>query len=200
MFVTFEGIDGCGKTTLATLLSERLAELGERVLLTREPGGSVLGKRLRDILIKNELPLCDEAEIFLFLADRAQHIHEVILPALKDGVRVVCDRFSDSTLAYQGYGRAAEPDRLRNLLNFIKLKPDATFLLDLPPEVARKRIFARGGNDERFDRRSPAYFAAVRSGFLRIAREEPERVTVLDALLPPNELLSRVASALKLES
>lgn len=179
-FITFEGIEGAGKTTLALWLQERLKAYRQRVLFTYEPGGSDLGKLLRPHLLN--APLEPITELFLFLADRHQHVARVILPALESGTWVLCDRFIDSTVVYQGYGRGLEVRWLRilNQLATEGLTPDLTVLIDLPVEVALRRATTH----TRFEAEQMAFHEAVRAGYLQESQREPERFLVLDGTLP----------------
>jgi dTMP kinase len=174
--ITFEGIEGAGKTTLALHLAEWLHAQGIPVRLTREPGGSTLGTHLRPILLHE--PLDAWAELFLFLADRRQHTLQVILPALKQGVWVLCDRYADSTLVYQGYGRGLDIALIRrlNALATNNLTPDLTVLIDLPVEDA----LARANAPNRFEAETQAFHERIREGYLAVARAEPHRYCVLD--------------------
>lgn len=193
LFVTFEGIEGSGKTTAMNLLGKKLEEEGMAPLMTREPGGSSLGQPLRSMLLDPSLQNIDQkAELFLFLADRCQHIAEVIVPALESGLPVLCDRFIDSTLAYQGYGRGMDVEEIRTLNAFAQgnLMPDLTFLFDLPVwdgiERASKRNQNSGdlGKEARFDEESLEFHERVRNGYLDIARGDSGRIVVIDASRP----------------
>jgi len=175
-FVTFEGVEGAGKTTLAQHLADWLWAQGVPVRLTREPGGSALGAQLRPILL-NE-PLDAWTELFLFLADRRQHTLQVILPALAQGTWVLCDRYADSTLVYQGYGRGLDIALIRRL-NAIATS-DLTVLIDLPVEDA----LARANAPNRFETETQAFHTRIREGYLELARAEPHRYLVLDGRLP----------------
>ena len=143
MFITLEGIEGSGKTTLIENLADVFRTLNHEVLVTREPGGCALGRELRQMLLNPETEICPEAELFLFLADRAQHVAEVIRPALKRGEVVLCDRYADSTVVYQGYGRGLDIEKLRSLNDVAigGLWPDRTFVLDMDPADALKRAW-----------------------------------------------------------
>ncbi len=213
MFLTLEGVEGSGKSTLARLLAERAATEGIPLLRTREPGGCGLGLRIRPLLLDastGPAALCDRAELFLFLADRAQHVAEIIRPALAEGIWVLCDRYADSTIAYQGYGRglnagdAGDMDWLERLNDFATggLWPDVTLLLDLPPEEGLKRALARNraeGLEEaegRFEAETLAFHARIREGFLARAAAQPGRFHVLNALLPPEELAAEAWAVL----
>ncbi len=188
-FITFEGIEGCGKTTQIRMAAEFLRKEGIAVVVTEEPGGTPLGLELRRVLLnRSTFDLGGEAELFLFLADRAQHVREVILPALRENKWVLCDRYSDATLAYQGFGRGLALDFVRRLTDFSSgsLKPDLTFLIDLPVEIglgrALERVARNSGEpaEDRFEREALTFHEKVREGYLSLAREEPERFQVLD--------------------
>lgn len=201
-FITFEGGDGSGKTTQLKLLESYLAARGKVCRSTREPGGTSLGRMLRKVLLEvGKKEISSPTELFLYLADRAQHVQEVIGPALESGMLVLCDRFSDSTLAYQGYGRGIDLDLLRRLNRLASrgIAPDLTFLLDCPVGVGLARIReqrkaagpidrpvqyeGRMGQD-RFEREEMEFHERVRAGFLELARREPGRFCVLDASGP----------------
>lgn len=189
LFISFEGPECAGKTTQIAFLSEFLKRRGRSVLTTREPGGTEIGEQIRKIVKHLTGPdaVVDEAEILLFAAGRAQHVKTVIKPALEQGVIVISDRFMDSTTAYQGYARGLDLDFVRNLNNFatLGLKPDITFVLDLPPEEIEVRASKRQETlfvEDRIESEKIDFHRKVRTGFLQIARSEPERVKVLDAL------------------
>ncbi len=199
MFITLEGIEGAGKGSVIADLALALRESGQDVLLTREPGGCPLGEALRaQLLDMRNAGIAAEAELFLYLADRAQHVREVITPALQAGRLVLCDRYSDSTLAYQGYGRGRDPDFLRSLDHFASggLKPDLTLLLDLPAEMGLARARARNElenkveSEGRFEAEALVFHRRVREGFLALARREPERFAIIDAGRPLTEVLA----------
>lgn len=184
-FITFEGGEGVGKSTHIRALAEFLGTRGIDVLLTREPGGTLLGESVRALLQHDaggEPPL-PRAEVLLFCASRAQLCEQVIRPALEDGVWVLCDRFEDSTLAYQGAGRGWRIDELRRISRFASggLMPDLTVLLDLPAEVGSRRVRERAGVQDRIEREDLDFHQRLRDGFLRLASEEPERMRVVDA-------------------
>lgn len=190
MFITLEGIEGCGKTTQAGLLSDFLRERGKDVVLTREPGGSRLGHDLRRILLSVEnQDLSQEAELFLYLADRAQHTHSLIIPALRSGKVVISDRFIDSTIAYQGYGRGIDTGLL-DQLNRLAVKgvlPDLTILFDLPAETGIKRARERNSQENltitegRFEAESLEFHKKIRQGYLTWAAMNRERFFIVDA-------------------
>ena len=188
-FVTFEGSEGSGKTTQIKLAADWLKERGITVLATAEPGGTPLGRKIREILLnRGSCAIGAEAELLLFAAARAQHVRETILPALQEGRWVLCDRFSDATSAYQGFGRGLDAGFIRTLNAFSAqaLKPDLTFLFDLPVEVglARAEKRAAGGRPEaaedRFEREERTFHGRVREGYLNLAAEEPERFRIIN--------------------
>lgn len=185
-FLTFEGGEGGGKTTQASLLAEALRERGHTVLVTHEPGGTAVGKVLRRLVLEPDgLRLAAEAEVLLLLADRAQHIHEVILPGLCTNTVVISDRFVDSTLAYQGYGRGIPLDLLSRLNSFVcrACMPALTFLLDVSVTVGLQRAsqYRETAQADIFEAQTPDFHHRVRAGFLAVAREHPQRVCVIDA-------------------
>ncbi|HOK06976.1 MAG TPA: dTMP kinase [Syntrophales bacterium] len=190
LFITFEGIEGCGKTTQVDLAAERLRRRSLPVLVTREPGGTDLGTAVRALLLnRGERPPDAVAELFLFAAARAQHCREVIGPALAAGTIVLCDRFADATVAYQAYGRGLPLETVRfvNDLSTGPLRPDRTFLFDLEPKAglsrALTRIAHRGGGpaEDRFEGEDLAFHEAVRRGYLEEARRDPGRFRVIPA-------------------
>lgn len=190
LFITLEGGDGAGKSTQAALLGEWLEAQGHTVTRTREPGGTETGRLIRNILLHTDEPIDPKAEALLYAADRAQHIAELVRPALQRGEVVVQDRYIDSSLAYQGAGRVLEAGDVRHLSEWAtdELWPDLTVLLDLSPEEAVKRRAGRGEADDRLEREAIEFHRAVREGFLRLAAEHPERYLVLDATTNPDTL------------
>jgi len=187
-FITLEGTEGSGKSTLANALGARLEELKIPVLITREPGEGSVGKLLRDLLLNSE-KLDAWTEAFLFLADRTQHCREIIHPALEKGICVICDRFTDSTIAYQGYGRGLPILELKRLNEFSTnfLIPDVTLLLDIEPEIGLTRI----DKANRLDSEPLEFHHRIREGFLKEAQNEPKRWRVLDGKLPKEQLLEK---------
>lgn len=180
LFITFEGADGCGKTTQLKLLAEYLQKNGVDVLVTREPGAKGLGEKLRDILLNYDGVVSDRCEAFLFLADRAQHIDTIVTPAVDAGKIVLCDRHIDSTVAYQGYGRGQDIEQI-NKLNMIATsgkKPDLTIVFDIDAETSLARV---GSTKDRMESSGIEFFNRVRDGYLKIAALEPNRIKVLDA-------------------
>ena len=198
VFITFEGIEGCGKSTQARRLVERLRESGVKCLLTLEPGGTALGRKIRELLLDAQNQgLPPLAELFLYEADRALHVEGVIRPALKDGKWVVCDRFFDATTVYQGYARGLDMDMIRSLNDQASwgLKPDVTVLLDCPVEVGLNRAIQRIQNEQqegqdRFERETLAFHRKVKTGYMGLAETEAERFVVVDGTLGEDELES----------
>jgi dTMP kinase len=203
-FITLEGGEGCGKSTQAKRLKAALERCGIEVLLTREPGGTPLAEKIRSLLKdENADPPCDRSELLLFLAARAQLVKNVIRPALDAGRWVVSDRFSDSTLAYQGYGRELPLDFLVAANNFAcdALKSDLTLLLDVPPEIAlgrmRSREAATGTSADRIELAGAEFHARLRQGFLDLAEKEKDRFSVIDASGNEDEVWSEIWKSMK---
>jgi dTMP kinase len=181
VFLTFEGVEGSGKSTHIALLASYLQEKGYPVCLTREPGGTKIGERLRHLILDLQHSEMDpKTELFLYLASRAQHLAEVIRPALMEGKIVLCDRFTDATLAYQGYGRALKPAAIRPIANYAAqgVRPDLTFLLDVAVQEGLRRLHGRG-LPNRLDAEAAHFHEAVRQGYLALARREPKRFRVI---------------------
>ncbi len=188
VFVTFEGPEGSGKTTQIALLERALHATGRRVVATREPGGTPIGEQIRAVLHAHEnVALVPAAEILLYAADRAQHVREVVVPALQRGDIVLSDRYAESTLAYQGYGRGLDMEALRHITAFATggLRPDLVIYLDLDVELGlqrKRRAQALGrGEWNRMDEQATAFHQRVRTGYLTMAAEDPERWLVIDA-------------------
>lgn len=183
LFITLEGPEGAGKSTNREYLAARLREQGIDVLLTREPGGTPLAERVRELLLApSEEPMASDTELLLVFAARAQHLAQVIVPALQRGAVVLCDRFTDATYAYQGGGRGLDVERIALLEDFVQgtLRPDLTLVFDLPVEVGLSRAAARGRLD-RFEQEGRDFFEAVRDTYLQRANAEPARYRILDA-------------------
>lgn len=180
-FITLEGIEGSGKTTQAELLRDLLLARGHKVVITREPGGSPIGEKIRDILLDvSHKEMAALTELLLYEASRCQHVHEIIRPALEDGVVVICDRFYDASTAYQGYGRGIDIETVKNL-NLVATegqKADLTIVLDLPVAEGLRRL---GQNLDRIEAETVGFHEKVRQGYLELARSEPDRVRVIDA-------------------
>ena len=198
-FITLEGIEGCGKSTLARELTTRLAAQGIAVRPTREPGGTPLAERLRDIVLeRGSETLTPGAETLLMFAARAVHVQNLIRPALARGEWVLCDRFTDATRAYQGGGRGIEPGIIDALAQLAHrdLVPDLTLLLDLPAEQGLARAQARGGAGDRFEDERLAFFKRVRASYLALAAAEPQRFRILDATAAIDSVTAQAMMAL----
>jgi dTMP kinase len=196
-FITLEGIDGAGKSTHIGWLTAALARHGIAHRVTREPGGTPLGERLRALLLDPAQPVDPETEALLMFAARNEHLARVIRPALAAGEWVLCDRFTDATFAYQGGGRGVSPARLEALEAWVQggLQPDATFYFDLPADVARRRL-ERARTPDRFELEQEAFFERVRQGYLQRARQFPGRIRVIDASLPIADVQKRLEGGL----
>jgi dTMP kinase len=197
LFVSFEGSEGCGKSTQIGLLAERLKAAGRRVLLTREPGGTEIGEQLRQLLqfSKAGHAMAPETELLLFTASRAQLVREVIGPALEEGGIVLADRFLDSTTVYQGVARRLDSTEVAAINRFAVggTLPDLTFVLDLDPQIARERMRHRQASaPDRMESQPPAFYEAVRAGYQALAKAHPNRVHLLDAAGSVEDLAERI--------
>ena len=205
MFITVEGIEGAGKSTFVGLLEAELRKRGVPLVKTREPGGCALGRQIRPLLLDAAQKVDARAELFLFLADRAQHVADTIRPALARGEWVICDRYADSTIAYQGYGRGMDVELLQSLNDCATggLWPDITFLLDLPAEMGLSRALARNGregltqSEGRFEAEALSFHQRIREGFLARAARWPERFRVLDASQSPEDVAAQAEKHLQ---
>ena len=180
LFITFEGADGSGKTTQLNKLKDYLTKEGYDVVVTREPGALEIGQKIRDILLHQEGIVSDRCEMFLFLADRAQHVETFIKPAVKEGKIVLCDRHTDSTIAYQGYGRGQDIELLK-YLNKVAVNgvvPDLTLLFDVSTKTSLERV---GTEQDRMESAGIEFFERVRDGYLELYKEYPSRIKVVDA-------------------
>ena len=202
-FITFEGIDGCGKTTQFHMLAAWLREQGRDVVETVEPGGTGIGQQIRKILLNPEnFDLKPRAELLLYFASRAQNVDQIIRPALDAGKVVICDRFTDSTLVYQGCGRGLDSGIVMELDRIAcrGLKPDTTLLLDVDLATSLQRAKRRnermGKTESRIDDEGAAFHERVRSGYLQLAAAEPERFRVIDGRAPIGEVAARIKQAL----
>ncbi len=194
IFISIEGIEGAGKSTIVKRLAKAIRSRGLEVVETFEPGDTEAGARIRQILLDPELKgLSPLTELLLYFADRAEHVQKVIKPALKEGKVVLCDRFMDSTFAYQGYGRGLDLEALYRLNEIATggLKPDLTVLLDLDVKTGLGRN-RKTGKDDRFEQESLEFHQRVREGFLELARKEPERFVVVDAMGPIDRVFEDV--------
>lgn len=196
MLVTFEGIEAAGKSTLIAALAAEVGSRGEVVLVTREPGGTPLGDSLRTVFLDPAFDVDPVAEVMLLNASRAQLVAEVIAPALKRKTVVLCDRFFDATVAYQGYGRGLDIEGLLEicLVATHRIAPELTFLIDVPVDVSRARVRARGGAD-RLEREDAAFHTRVREGYLALAQRFANRFVVLDGTQPPPALAAAARDA-----
>jgi len=182
-FITLEGIDGAGKSTHLDWLAQFLARRGIRLKVTREPGGTALGEKLRELMLHGETKLHPETETLLMFAARREHLEKVIVPALESGTWVLCDRFTDATYAYQAGGSGIAWDKVAMLEQWVQqgLQPDVTVIFDVAPEVGRTRAARNKKAPDRFEREKDAFFERVREAYLRRAREAPGRIRVIDA-------------------
>lgn len=204
LFLTFEGIEGCGKTTQIRLLADGLRQQGHDVIETREPGGCDIADQIRAVLLDaRNNRMISTAELLLYAAARAQHVAEVIQPALEAGKTVLCDRFCDATLAYQGFGRGLDINRIIDLNTYAcqGVIPDKTLLLDLPVEIGLGRARQRNGqqagpNEDRFEQESLDFHQRIRQAYLDLATQEPERFITIDAGGDPQQVARRIATAM----
>ncbi len=196
-FISVEGSEGSGKSTNIQFLLEYLRDRRIRVTLTREPGGTPLGEKLRELLLAPEQKICDKTELMLMFAARTQHVETVIKPALAQGQWVLCDRFTDATYAYQGGGRGVDVDSIRRLERWALcgFKPDYTFLLDVPVEIGMERVRQRGELD-RFEQEKTDFFERVRTSYLTLAEQHAGRITLVDASQTLQQVQQKLTSAL----
>jgi len=198
-FITVEGIEGAGKTTCMQVVTEVIEHQGINAIHTREPGGTDLGEDLRSLLLGHKhTGMSDDAELLMMFAARAEHIAQKIQPALDDGKWVLCDRFTDATYAYQGYGRGIPLEKIAGLENWVQgeLRPDLTLLMDLPVEVGMERAGKRSAPD-RFESEAWDFFERIRQGYLSIAAEQPSRVKVIDASQDLTNVQAQVKMAIE---
>jgi dTMP kinase len=199
VFITLEGPEGSGKTSQVPLLADFLRQQGRDCITTREPGGTAIGDQIRSVLTNlANTTMQPRTEILLFLAARAQLVEQVIRPALAEGKTVLCDRYGDSTLAYQGYGHGLDLDQLRQMLRFATggLKPDLTLLLDVDVEAGLRRKLYSGGEWNRLDAYAVAFHQRVRQGYHALVQSEPQRWVVIDASQPPEMVQLALRQAL----
>lgn len=198
VFITLEGIEGVGKSTQALFIKQVLEKNGHHVVLTREPGGTKAGEAVREILLhSSKQHISDLTELLLIFGARAQHLHELIIPAVQKGKIVISDRFTDATYAYQGGGREMDIRQIRVLEALVQqgLKPNLTLLFDAPVEIGLKRANNRSEAD-RFESETISFFERVRAEYLQLAQEEPERIHVIDANRPPDEIQQEISALL----
>lgn len=182
-FITFEGIDGCGKSTQMARAVQKLTEQGFPVVATREPGGTPISEKIREILISaDNSEMVNECEILLYCAARAQHVREKIIPAMNEGKIVVCDRFQEATFAYQGFGRGLGVEVLKQFNSYATggLDPDLTFIFDISVEASLSRLAKMEKKKDRLEQNGKDFFEAIRNGYLTIARDEPQRVRIIN--------------------
>ena len=196
-FITLEGIDGAGKSTHLSFIADLLTRRGVSVRVTREPGGTRLGEKLRELLLDPKQTVHPDTETLLLFAARQEHLHSVIRPALAAGQCVVCDRFTDATFAYQGWGRGIDLTKLETLESWVQgqLQPDLTLYFDVPTEVARERIEATRTRD-RFEQEQQAFFERVRNGYLDQAARHPHRIRILDSQRPLTDIQKELENIL----
>jgi dTMP kinase len=199
LFISFEGIDGCGKTTQIELLRAHLESAGHTVRTTREPGGTALAEAVREYLLHSPQPLDARTELLLFGAARAQHVAEIIRPALARGEVILSDRFTDSSLAYQGGGLGLDMEFIHRMNDFATngLKPHLTFLLDVDPATGWKRRCEQRGEEDRIEERGMEFQQRVRDAFLKVAQSEAGRVIVMDGSLPAKVVHKRIYRVLQ---
>ncbi|KPK37705.1 MAG: thymidylate kinase [Gammaproteobacteria bacterium SG8_47] len=198
-FITVEGIEGVGKSTNLEFVQRWIGGRGKSLVTTREPGGTPLGEQIRGLLLDHrQSAMGDDTELLLMFAARAQHLHEVIKPALANGDWVLCDRFTDATYAYQGGGRGIDLARISVLENWVQgsLRPDLTLLLDVPVELGLARVHQRGERD-RFEREQQVFFERVRETYLKRARQEQHRYRIIDASLALDQVQAQLATTLE---
>ena len=188
LFITFEGVDGAGKSTQLDYAVNYLRDRKIDLVQTREPGGTVLSEQLRDMVLKSTTPLDSDTEVLLMFAARKEHITRVIRPALESGAIVVCDRFTDATFAYQGGGSGVDPSRIETLEHWVQgtLQPDLTLFFDLPVDVAQKRLSHR--EKDRFESEALEFHERVRQAYLDRAKKEPARINVIDSSRSKNQI------------
>ena len=198
-FITIEGTEGVGKTTNIEFIQTWLNQQKVDFVTTREPGGTPLAEQIRELLLTpRDEKVCNSAELLLMFAGRAQHLDQVIVPAIQSGLCVVCDRFTDATYAYQGFGRGMDSALISHLERLVQadLRPDLTLILDIPVEIGLQRASQRSAPD-RFEREQTEFFERVRQGYLSIAANEPERCVVIDASQPLEDVQRDITTALK---
>ena len=204
-FITFEGIEGCGKSTQIARLAKRLANLDRDVIQLREPGGTAIGEAIRETVKHppGDDPISPDTELLLMNASRAQLVQQVIRPALAKGSVVLCDRFYDSSLAYQGYGRGLDLAKVQRAIDLAvgETKPNITLLLDIPLEVSNERVSHRqsetGESNDQFDRSGDHFFQRVHDGFHALAKAEPQRIRIINANQSPNAVTDEIWVTLK---
>jgi len=198
LFITFEGVEGAGKTTNIEYIAEKIQKAGHEILLTREPGGTTTGEAIREILISKDLPeMHHTTELLLMFAARAEHLNRKIIPALEQGKWVLCDRFTDASYAYQGAGRGIDSNKIKLLENLVQndLRPDYTFLFDLDANIGLARAQSRGETD-RFEQQHIDFFNRVRAQYLKMAEENKERYRIINAQFDLKTVQKQISSLL----
>ena len=200
-FITFEGTDGAGKTTQIQRLSTDLSQAGYDVCLTREPGGTSISEQIRDMLLNpDHSEMAATTELLLYAASRAQHVSEVIKPALELGKIVISSRFADAMVVYQGYGRGLDLERIHHLNRIATdgITPDVTFVLDLPVEVGLQRVQNSRGSLDRLEREKIEFHQRLREGYRRLAQQEPQRLKIIDAQVSPEQVYAQIQAVIQL--
>ncbi len=200
LFITFEGTDGAGKTTQIERLTADLRQTGYNVCLTREPGGTPISEQIRDMLLNpDHSEMAATTELLLYAASRAQHVSEVIKPALEAGKVIISSRFADATVVYQGYGRGLDLDRIHHLNRIATdgVTPDVTFVLDLPVEIGLQRVQNSRGGLDRLEREKIEFHQRLREGYQIIAKQEPERLKIIDAQVSPKRVYAQIQEAIQ---
>jgi dTMP kinase len=194
-FYTFEGIDGCGKSTQLARVVERLRSVDTPCLVTREPGGAAISEKIRELLISpDNKAMCPETELLLYLAARAQHVREIIIPAIDRGETVLCDRFEQATFAYQGGGRGLDVDAIRGINSFATggTTPDMTFIIDIPVEISQERLNKIGKGKDRMESAGARFFERVRACYIKVASANPQKIKLLDGTKGVDELTDEI--------
>ena len=200
LFITFEGTDGAGKTTQIQRLAADLSKANYDVCLTREPGGTPISEQIRDMLLNpDHSEMSATTELLLYAASRAQHVSEVIKPALKAGKVVISSRFADATVIYQGYGRGLDLERIQHLNRIATdgVKPDVTFVLDLPVEIGLQRVQSSRGGLDRLEREKIEFHRRLREGYQTIAQQEPQRLKIIDAQRNPEQVYAQIQAIIQ---
>lgn len=199
-FITFDGIDGAGKSTQIIQLADRLRAQGKSVHVTREPGGTYLAEKIRELLLDKTHTMHSLTELLLMFAARAEHIETVLRPKIKAGEWVICSRFTDATLAYQGYARGVDLEKIHTIANIVHadFTPDISFFLDLPADIAAERRNRRGEADDRIEAEALAFMNSVREGYLAIASAEPARCKIINALQSVEEMAQEIQTNIHL--
>ncbi len=199
-FFTFEGIDGCGKSTQLARVAERLREKGTSYLVTREPGGAVISEKIRELLMSpDNKGMCNETELLLYLSARAQHVREIIKPAIDRGEIVLCDRFEQATFAYQGSGRGLDVDAIRGINAFATggIVPDMTFIMDISVEISQERLNKIGKGKDRMESAGTQFFERVRDGYINAAKAFPQKIKLLDGTKGLDELTDEILGVIE---